>query len=314
MSAKERESAKFMMERVEAGETAIATVPHTRPCDVPILCGVYYAGEWYPPSDPRGAELEKLRYMLPAPKAQNLGEWQAVADGYDETCGMQPLDEWRRDFLHVMYEQLAVWFRENTPHDDIRDGFRWAAEAYLLSSKTEEAKPTPIAPQDLQSNEEILEQIAMSRAPIEPNRLDELLEAVQVAISEWTTNPDARNLPDGYCLYSKPDEAAVPTWIYLKHPTHPNRIVMGEMSIRSDKDTHSELQFVSCRGEIRAYMLKVKDGMKPSTNPKLAGVLMQAPIGEPVMSPQIQTLKNLTESQRAFAEVLSMPFPADTGR
>ncbi|MBN1430425.1 MAG: hypothetical protein JXB07_18795 [Anaerolineae bacterium] len=133
-----------------------------------------------------------------------------------------------------------------------------------------------ILPQQLQSNSEALEAIAMSKLPVSPAKIDELLDAVQVAIKEWNTNADARILPDGYYLYGKPECMIVPIYIYLIHPSHPNRVLVGEMSIMTDKDTHSELEFVSSRGEIREYMLKVAAGMKES-NPRLPGVLMQAP-------------------------------------
>lgn len=309
-SKEDRARAERLQAAVDDGFPIVTKITK-RPSD--YICwvgGIYYGGEYYPPSDPRGAELEKLRYLLPAPKARSLEEWRAATDGYDETCGMQPLDEWRRDFLHIMYEQMAVWFRENTPHDGIRDGFRWAAEAYLLSAKAEQPKPTSIAPQELQSNEEVLEQIAMSRAHVSREKVDELLEAIQVAIKEWDTNANARILPDGYYLYGKPDHMLVdhmlvPIYIYLKHPSHPSCVVAGELSITSDKDTRSELKFVSSRDKIWAYMLKVKAGMKPSTNPKLPGIMMQAPISEPIMTPQIQTLKNHTEGWEAFMAVLN---------
>lgn len=140
---------------------------------------------------------------------------------------------------------------------------------------------TPVAlPQDLQSNSEAIEAIAMSKLPVSPEKIDELVEAVKVAISEWTTNADARILPDGYYLRYRPENAHVPTYIYLVHPSLPYRIVVGELSIMTGTDTHSELEFVSTRGEIREFMHKVAAGLKPADHPKLAGILVQQPIPE----------------------------------
>lgn len=144
-----------------------------------------------------------------------------------------------------------------------------------------EAQPaTPVVlPQTLQSKEDILEAIAMSKAPVPPEKIDELVEAVKFSIAN-RNNAEARILPGGYYLRAQPPNAPVPTYIFLCHPDHPNRVVVGELSIMSDKDTHSELEFVSSRGEIREFMHKVAAGMQPSTSGKLPGVMMPVPIPE----------------------------------
>jgi hypothetical protein len=132
-----------------------------------------------------------------------------------------------------------------------------------------EGKPaTTILPQLLQSNEDVLEAIAMSKAPVPPAMVDQLVEAVEYAVEHWD-NEEARILPGGYNLRSN----FYNVFIHLSHPDHPNCITVGM------KDTHSgKLEFVSKRGEIREYMAKVEAGMRPSDNGKLPGILFQAPI------------------------------------
>jgi len=126
----------------------------------------------------------------------------------------------------------------------------------------------PVLPQSLQSNEDVLELIAMSKAPVPPAMVDQLVEAVEYAVEHWD-NEEARILPGGYNLRSK----FYNVFIHLYHPDHPNCITVGM------KDTHSgKLEFVSKRGEIREYMAKVEAGMRPSDNGKLPGILFQAPI------------------------------------
>jgi len=327
---------------------AIATVSRARPCDIPIFCGVYYAGEWYPPTDPRGKEVEKLRYLLLAPTVQSLEEWHSVANGYDATCGMQSRPAWAYDFMVTIFQ---AWLDAETQwHQSTHKnlgmlteigprGFASAAHIYLasvgvhrLNSKSRsvvigdmawyvvalydffarlrypakfEAPTQPVVPQDLQSNEAVLEQIAMSKLPVASERIDEMVQAVEFAVEHWG-NLQARVLFDGYELKQSFNGA----FIMLKHPEHPSGVTIGSI----DPETR-RLVFVSRRGEIREFMHKVAAGMKPSDNPKLPGVTMQAPIPDDVkMSPQIQTLKNLTESQRALAEVLATPLFADDGR
>lgn len=170
----------------------------------------------------------------------------------------------------------AMWQAQQRWHEA-----RKAGEAKRDSNVVEAApKSAPTLPQLLQSKEDALEAAAMSKLPVSPEKVDELVEAIKVAISEWQTNADARILPDGYYLRCQPDNALVPTYILLAHPDHPNRVVVGELSIMTDKDTHSELEFVSNRGEIREYMHRVAAGMALSTNGKLAGILVQQPIPE----------------------------------
>lgn len=176
-----------------------------------------------------------------------------------------------------------------------------------LVKKDDYTKPAPILPQELQSKEEALEAIAMSKVSVPPAKIDEMLEAVQVAVKEWNTNADARILLDGYYLYGHPEGASVPTAIHLKHPSHPNRIIVGQMNYKDwlrwasgDGDNDIILQFASNRGEIREYMHKVAAGSE-ERNPKLPGVMMQAPIPDSVKTtPQIATIKN-AESHQAYS-------------
>lgn len=133
----------------------------------------------------------------------------------------------------------------------------------------EPPKAPVILPQALQSKEEALEAIAMSKLPVSPAKVDELVEAVRVAISEWSSNTDARILPDGYYLRCRPENAPIPTYVYLAHLNAPYSIVVGELSIMTSKDTHSELEFVSKRGEIHNMMIKVFDGPRQYIHPAL---------------------------------------------
>jgi len=150
----------------------------------------------------------------------------------------------------------------------------------------------PPTPQQLQSNSEVLEAIAMSNLSVSPERIAEMEEAVKFAIENWI-NIQARVLFDGYELKRGGFT------VMLKHPSHPRGVTVG----LTDPTTH-KLSFVARRGEIREFMHKVAAGMKPSDNPKLPGVMMQAPIPpEAKMSQQAVTIRNRAESTEAFDAV-----------
>ncbi len=93
----------------------------------------------------------------------------------------------------------------------------------------------------------------MSKAPIDPRKVDELVEAVRFSVEHWE-NVDARRLPDGYRLHSSPNEA----YIILTHSEVANRVVVG----MKDPET-GVLEFMSSRGEIRGFMLKVTQANEP---------------------------------------------------
>lgn len=189
----------------------------------------------------------------------------------------------------------------------------WLARIHRWIAAKQPAAAAPILPQDLQSKEEALEAIAMSKLLVQPSAIDDLVEAVQVAVEEWNNNADARILPDGYYLYGHPEGASIPTSIHLKHPSHPNRIIVGQMASEdwmrwaSGKGNNDiTLRFVSSRGEIREYMYKVAAGMKPSDNPMLPGIMVQAPIPDHVkMTPQLRTLKGMTEDAQTWFDIMN---------
>jgi len=155
-------------------------------------------------------------------------------------------------------------------------------------------KQPAILPQQLQSNSEVLEAIAMSNLSVSPERIAEMEEAVKFAIENWI-NIQARVLFDGYELKQGGFT------VMLKHPSHPSGVTVG----LTDPTTH-KLSFVARRGEIREFMHKVASGMKPSDNPKLPGVMMQAPIPDDVkMTPQLRTLKTMSEESTLWFDIMA---------
>jgi hypothetical protein len=190
--------------------------------------------------------------------------------------------------------------------DSLATEQRWhdaqKAEAAKRGNVNPELKPAPVIPQLLQSREDVLETIAMSNAPVDPKKIDELMEAVKVAVAEWNTNTDARILPDGYYLTYRPD-VSHPTWITLHHPNHPNRVIVGMRVIGGET-----LEFATSRGELREYMFKVAAGMAPSTNSHLPGVMMQQPISEDARQSPLRSGNN------QHAEVVPEELPLFAGQ
>lgn len=84
ISTADRQRANQIQTAVDRGELPAMTLVTKRPSDFQCWQGVYYGGNWYPPSDPRGAELEKLRYMLPAGKTAELPKSPPVMLGQVE--------------------------------------------------------------------------------------------------------------------------------------------------------------------------------------------------------------------------------------
>lgn len=167
------------------------------------------------------------------------------------------------------------------------------AACYSLRGDVTPRKHPP-TPQQLQSNSEVLEAIAMSKLSVDPERIAEMEEAVRFAIENWV-NIQARVLFDGYELKQGGFT------VMLKHTSHPSGVTVG----LTDPTTH-KLSFVARRGEIREFMHKVASGMKPSDNPKLPGVMMQAPIPDDVkMTPQLRTLKTMSEESTLWFDIMA---------
>lgn len=190
------------------------------------------------------------RYLLPTPKTEAVPELET--DGYDATCGMKPVEQW---YLDTLWEEFDDWRHCGCPEEPMPPAMVEAlfsqsllySQTLLSIDRSVAVKPAPL-PQFLQSREDVMEQIAMSKAPITPRKIDELVEAVQFSVEHWDSL-DARNLPDGYRLHSSLNEA----YVILTHPDVANRVVVG----MKDPLSH-DLEFVSSRGEIRSFILKVK--------------------------------------------------------
>lgn len=137
--------------------------------------------------------------------------------------------------------------------------------------RSEAKPPTPVVlPQSLQSREDVLEAIAMSKVEPSPERVTELYEAVVFGV-EHSANEEARTIFDGFFLRKSPNGA----FIHLAHKDHPNHVTVGMADLVTGK-----MQFCSSRGELKDYMHRVSSGVKPSGNGKLPGVLVQQPIPE----------------------------------
>jgi hypothetical protein len=137
--------------------------------------------------------------------------------------------------------------------------------------RSDAQRPEPMfLPQQLQSREDIMEAVAMSKVIPNPARLTELHEATEYGVEHYD-NEEARIIFDGY--YLERSESGV--YIYLKHKEHPNRLVVGAADIVT-----GEMECVAERSELKEFMAKVYAGMAPSGNPHLPGIMMQQPIPE----------------------------------
>ena len=135
--------------------------------------------------------------------------------------------------------------------------------------RSDAQQPEPVfLPQQLQSREDVLEAIAMSKVIPSPERLTELHEAVEYGVEHYD-NEEARIIFDGYYL----ERSESDVYIYLKHKDHPNRLVVGAADIVT-----GDMEFVAERAELKEFMAKVYAGMAPSTNGRLPGILVQQPI------------------------------------
>lgn len=282
-------------------------------------------------------EQVALRYMTPKhphvcqPCWDAYAIWDEVLDlvdsidaaaplGYDPGCGMQPDDEWRRDFaFSVLNDRIWCGMPEDpldgatrdllglsvTPFDEWATGdpkrkldIDWIRNKPSLRyspPKPQNApqkpreplfgcldkvaledivtcpdptgavhnghgKPTTtILPQLLQSNEDILEAIAMTRTDVDLSRLTELYEATVFGVEHWD-NQEARILFDGFFLRSIPDGA----FVHLAHSEHHNHITVGVADMITRK-----MQFVSSRGEIKTFVQSVIDGPRKLAHPCL---------------------------------------------
>lgn len=137
-----------------------------------------------------------------------------------------------------------------------------ASDLGLLPSYRQPVKFT--APEPV-NKEELIEKAVMKKAPIDPDKVDEMFEAVQYAVENWS-NKDARLLPSGYQIYISPGvpigcDAPIKKpgqllqWIIFRHPDIPQRVVVGSTDLKT-----GNMNFVSRRSEIREYMLMVEAG------------------------------------------------------
>jgi hypothetical protein len=281
------ERSEHIQALVDAGEMVAMTTITKRPSDTMCWMGTYYGGEWYPPSDPRSAEFEKLRYMLPAGEVQAPEWWdhdwlpeyrysqvlahttwyKAPAIDLVKWSAPQKPQEARQRVLSTSEAHCRSLADSPRGWDEMKEreeswtAARLAAEARRgdVTPEALKLKPAPILPQLLQSNEDILEKIAMEKAPVPPEKVDELVEAVRYAVEHWS-NEEARVLPDGYHLYISPHSV----FIHLAHPDHPNHVIAGMVN-----PTTNKMEFESRRGEILDYMKKVAAGPRKLLHPAL---------------------------------------------
>lgn len=176
-----------------------------------------------------------------------------------------------RDTDDLVRKSAAAW--DEMLHND-------ASLATETSADVKPAAPA-VLPQALQSVSEVVDEIintnkrdrvwtnhvgnpindleiaAMSKAPIDPKKVEELLEAIKVALAE-PGNADAQILPGGYFLRRSDTKV----FAHLAHPNHPNHITVG-------MGDEKRMDFISSRSEIRTYMLKAIEGPRPPKHPAL---------------------------------------------
>lgn len=96
---------------VDAGEMASVATITKRPSDTSCWLGLWYGGSWYPPTDPRCAELGKLRYMLPAGEVEAKKNQKVMLGEIEIEMGYS---QYRRPGIlvrhSVMYKRLDVHF------------------------------------------------------------------------------------------------------------------------------------------------------------------------------------------------------------
>lgn len=135
--------------------------------------------------------------------------------------------------------------------------------------RSDAQQPEPVVlPQQLQSKEDILEAIAMSKVDRSQERLTELYEAVIFGVEHYEKE-EARTIFDGFFLRASPSGV----FVHLAHTEHPNHITVGMTDMLTNK-----MEFCSSRGELKDFAHRVVAGMAPSTNTHLPGILMQQPI------------------------------------
>ena len=146
--------------------------------------------------------------------------------------------------------------------------------------------------QPARSNEDAMADALASKYPVDPKKIDELVEALQYAVAH-PGNPEAQELPDGFTL-DKTENA----W-RLTHPALDRRIMVASMlnvaTAKPGKD-RTEMKYVAMRGEIRLMLLQLKEKnvIKRSTAtggiPTIGQVMskMTPPVREQVSVPAVK--------------------------
>jgi hypothetical protein len=181
-------------------------------------------------------------------------QWQEVLDlveaielqpapGYaDPDCGLQPLEEWHRDTLHLMYDEMRRSRGQINAFMAIK-AFEMEAQAYYAFIEPEPL-PRPVP------------QISLS---------DIMERAIRRVVENWK-NPSERNLPDpNYQIYQSP---GVPlgcdmkgsvqpgqhlSWIIFRHKDRANRLVVATIE-------HGKAEYNSSSKEIADYMSESERG------------------------------------------------------
>ncbi len=104
------------------------------------------------------------------------------------------------------------------------------------------------------SNEDVVEAVAAAKAPIPAKTIDEMVEAVVYAAEHWESNPESRELFDGFYLRENG------MWLNLKHPSLINVVVVA---LRFNGTGPWEVNKKTIRGEVRAFLIRVKDNPRP---------------------------------------------------
>jgi hypothetical protein len=124
-----------------------------------------------------------------------------------------------------------------------------AVQALQSNSLVAELAAIPVT----KTSEAVAEDRAIAKAPVPAQTIDEMVEAVVYAAEHWHTDPESRRLFDGFYLRENGP------WLNLKHGAVIGCVVVAMHDIKTKA---WEVNSKTIRGEVRRYLIKVKDTIK----------------------------------------------------
>lgn len=239
--------------------------------------GLGAAADWFdkfnaPPTDHHSAEARERRIaVVEADKARVANEWAEQHIGkFDETCGMESREafEWR--LIKACFIDDLRKARQGTPYIH-----KWAVDVNITKADRilmilrlkrlnnyllQKIEPPVFEPLPSPEREDALDKAAEAKWKVRPAKINELLEAVHVAIAH-PGNAEAQCLPDGFTLRQN---------AHIWHLVHPAIERAPVVATRLDEaDTFRD---VVRRGDVRDCLIALRESVAAKKEARNGGM------------------------------------------